>query len=372
MIKYKISVIIPVYNDEKYLPKTLDSLLRQTIGFNNLQVIFVDDFSTDSSPEIIKQYASVYSNIVAIYSKKNSGTGGKPRNIGMKHAVADYYIFLDGDDWLEDTACEILFEEIVRKNVDLVSGYHSIVNEDGTTVTHKTPQYQDIASIDFSLPDELDNAFKLRSHFSNKIYRKRIIEEKKISFTEGEMGEDLIFFTQYLLSCRSFKYIDQQIIYYRQRKQEYALAVTNHSIKYFQAVNKFFKQMSVLVGRERKDSLFRILVAETFHVIILNLIDSQQISEAEIILALRSFRWVFDYCSKQNMFKDLFYVVSLSEAVMANNYAHALHIILAIRLFRFESLQTLAGNAWLEEQLNNHKRALDNLILVNKTLSENL
>ncbi|HCR53970.1 MAG TPA: hypothetical protein DIW27_06100, partial [Cytophagales bacterium] len=247
MIKYKISIIIPVYNNEKYLSQTLNSLLSQTIGFNNLQIIFVDDFSTDGSPEIIKQYASVYPNIVAICSKENSGTGGKPRNIGMKHAVADYYIFLDGDDWLEETACEILFKEVVRKKSDLVSGYHSIVNEDGTTIIPKTPQYQDITSSSFTLPDELENAFKLRSHFSNKIYRKRIINEKKISFIEGEMGEDLIFFTQYLLSCRSFDYIDRQIIYYRQRKQEYELAVTNHSFKYFLAVNKYFKQMAALV-----------------------------------------------------------------------------------------------------------------------------
>lgn len=370
--EYKISIIIPVYNSAQYLSEAFNSLLRQTIGFNFLQVIFVDDCSADGSPEIIKKYASESPNVIAVCLKENSGTASKPRNIGMEHAVADYFMFLDADDWFADTACEVLYEKIVQTNADMVSGYHSVVNENGTIILDKTPPYQGLDDIEYSLPDRLDDAFKLRSSWGNKIYKKRIIEENNIKFPPVVIGEDLVFLTQYLLSCNLFEYINQPIIHYRQRTKDSLSITKDHSLKYFLDITEYFKKMYALINKKEQEGLFRILVSETFHVIILNLIDSRKLSDAEIVAALRSFRWVFDYCNRQSMFKDLYYIVSLSEAVMEKKYTHALHIVLAIRLFRFESLQTLAGNAWLEEQLNNHKRALDNLILVNKTLSENL
>jgi len=361
MKEYKISVIIPVYNSAQYLSEAFNSLLRQTIGFNFLQVIFVDDCSADGSPEIINKYTSESPNVIAICLKENSGTASKPRNIGMEHAVADYFMFLDADDWFADNACEVLYKRIAQTNADMFSGYHSVVNENGTIILDKTPPYQGLDDIEYSLPDRLDDAFTLRSSWGNKIYKNRIIEENNIKFPPVIIGEDLVFLTQYLLSCNSFEYINQPIIRYRQRTKDNLSITKEHSLKYFLDITEYFKKMSALVKKRGQDGLFRILVSETFHVIILNLIDSQKLSDAEIIIVLRSYRWVFEHCKKQRIFEDLIYIVAISEAVLAKNYNHALHIILAIRLFRFESLQTLEGNAWLEEQVDNHRKALDNL-----------
>ena len=117
-----ISIIIPVYNSEKYIKRAFDSLFTQSIGFNNLEVIFIDDASTDDSPQIIEDYSNKYDNVKSFFLNKNSGAAGKPRNVGLSHATKDYIMFLDSDDYLMDNACEILYNEIIKENIDVVSG----------------------------------------------------------------------------------------------------------------------------------------------------------------------------------------------------------------------------------------------------------
>jgi glycosyltransferase involved in cell wall biosynthesis len=119
---YKISVIIPVYNVENTISKAFDSIYNQSIDFQDIEVIFVDDCSTDNSLNIIQDYASKYDNVLALSLEENSGYAGKPRNIGIKNASSDYVMFLDPDDQFLSNACEILYNAIKNYNADLVSG----------------------------------------------------------------------------------------------------------------------------------------------------------------------------------------------------------------------------------------------------------
>ena len=131
-MEYKISIIIPAYNAEKYIRESLDSIIRQTIGFEHLEVILVDDCSTDRSGEIMDEYADRYRNIKVIHLQKNSGTAGKPRNCGLEHATAEYLMFLDADDYYSDDACEVLYKEIEKNNVDIVSSNYIYIYENRT------------------------------------------------------------------------------------------------------------------------------------------------------------------------------------------------------------------------------------------------
>ena len=105
----KISIIIPVYNVENYIERAFNSILNQTLGFKNLEIIFIHDCSSDNSKNIIQNYQDTYDNVKAIFLDKNSGSGGKPRNIGLNYATCDYVMFLDSDDTFMDDACEVLF-----------------------------------------------------------------------------------------------------------------------------------------------------------------------------------------------------------------------------------------------------------------------
>lgn len=120
MKNYKISIIIPTFNIEEDIKRAINSLIDQTIGFENLEVLIVDDCSTDNTKQIISDYAKQYDNIKPIFLETNSGSAGKPRNIGIKHATADYIMFLDNDDEYLSEACEIFYTAIKENNVDLV------------------------------------------------------------------------------------------------------------------------------------------------------------------------------------------------------------------------------------------------------------
>ena len=117
-----ISIIIPVYNAENSIKRAFDSLLNQTIGFENLEVILIDDNSTDDSPNIIKDYSNKYGNVKTIFLDKNSGSGGKPRNIGLMYTTKDYVMFSGSDDEFFNDACEVLYGEITSEDLDIVGG----------------------------------------------------------------------------------------------------------------------------------------------------------------------------------------------------------------------------------------------------------
>ena len=136
---YKISIILPIFNVEDYIKDALKSIVNQTIGLEHLEVIMVDDCSTDKSGEIMDEYANKYENFTAIHLPENSGAAGKPRNVGMEKATGDYLMFLDPDDYYTDNACEILYNKIVEEDVDIVFGKYYVQYENGKKLV---PSYQ--------------------------------------------------------------------------------------------------------------------------------------------------------------------------------------------------------------------------------------
>ncbi len=122
MNNYKISIILPIFNQEKYLEAAVESVINQTMDFKDIELILVDDKSTDSTAKIIKKYSDKYPNIKPIFLDKNSGGAGIPKNIGIENATAPYILFFDPDDILLDDICEVLYQKIVSENSDIVTG----------------------------------------------------------------------------------------------------------------------------------------------------------------------------------------------------------------------------------------------------------
>ncbi|MBR1544899.1 MAG: glycosyltransferase, partial [Alphaproteobacteria bacterium] len=111
----KISVIVPVYNQEKYLKQCIDSIINQT--YKNLEIILVDDGSTDTSPQICDDYSKKDKRIKVIH--QTNGRQGKARNTGIKAATGDYIGFVDSDDWIETPMFEKLLNAIEKNNADI-------------------------------------------------------------------------------------------------------------------------------------------------------------------------------------------------------------------------------------------------------------
>jgi len=115
--KAKVSVIVPVYNGSKFLKDSIESLINQTL--KDIEIIYVNDCSTDDSFNILLEYAKNDSRIKIINLKKNQGQS-KAKNISIDIASADYLMFCDHDDWLEKDACELCYNQITKNNNDLV------------------------------------------------------------------------------------------------------------------------------------------------------------------------------------------------------------------------------------------------------------
>jgi len=130
---YLISIIMPIYNAEKYLERTINSIINQTIGFENIELILVDDNSSDSSRDIINAFSKKYSNIVPFFSQVNHGFPGYGRNIGIKNASANYIMFSDNDDEYEVDFCEIVYNLIEKLDCDVLSTNFTIL--EGNIVT---------------------------------------------------------------------------------------------------------------------------------------------------------------------------------------------------------------------------------------------
>ncbi len=216
---YDVSVIIPVYNAENTLKRCIDSVINQTLGFENIELILYDDASTDNSREIILEYANQYSNIIPILSDKGSGGPSHGRNESIKIATADYIMFMDNDDEYELDICEKLYNEIKNENADLVTCNHiNLINDE-----IKAPRIYEHGNgiIDGNKIIFLDSdVFNFYIGVVwNSIFKKEIILENNIKFPIS-MAEDILFKLEYLKEIKKIVYLKDYFGYIRHVKND--------------------------------------------------------------------------------------------------------------------------------------------------------
>ena len=200
-----ISVIVPVYNVEKYIRNCLDSIINQT--YKDLEIILVDDGSTDNSGAICDEYAQKDSRIKVIH--KQNGGQSSARNVGLKNATGEFIGFVDSDDTIELNAYEKLVFAI--DGVDLAICGHSVVNDNGTTTNSKGKEkvldYDDLWKEIFG---------RLNNAVWNKLFCKELLDG--IEFNQNfAHGEDLIFNILYLQKAKSGRFIDMPLYNYYKR-----------------------------------------------------------------------------------------------------------------------------------------------------------
>lgn len=192
MFMYKISMIIPIFNVEDCLGSTMDSLINQTIGFENLEVILVDDCSTDSTPKLIKEYVKKYDNCKNIFLNENSGSAGIPRNIGIKESTAPYLMFMDPDDIYTPNACEIFYNKIQNTDIDFIhANWINITYGYSAPTVH--PYMKQDELFEFDGKENIINYHKYyRPGMCAAIYNRKFVIDNNIICT-NELGEDLYF-----------------------------------------------------------------------------------------------------------------------------------------------------------------------------------
>ncbi|MEI0495511.1 glycosyltransferase family 2 protein [Brachyspira intermedia] len=198
--KELISIILPVYNAEKYIGKCLRSLINQT--YDNIEILCINDGSKDNSYNILKKY-SEKDNRIKVFTQENSGSG-KARNVGLDNAYGDYIMFCDSDDQYRYNMCELMLSTIVEQKSDLVMCDCNIFNY----LPDNVRDYDELKYYSLKLIGEHNinesTLLDINIVVWNKIYKKSIIDKYKVRFLENIDYEDANFIFKYLLHSKIY------------------------------------------------------------------------------------------------------------------------------------------------------------------------
>lgn len=212
IMSYLISVVLPVYNCEKYLRDSLDSIANQTLGIENIEVIIVDDCSTDNSFEIAKEYESKYPSIKTVQHEYNQGCG-PGRNTGLKYVTTDYVTYLDGDDIVSENAYERSLEIFNNdKEVDLVLFRWEEFDENGLLNTKDL--CKDLLKEDKIITDIKDYPEIIFATYAYiKVYSRKLF--KYLDFPERNYQDNVVS-ARVMKNSKRIYVAGDIIVYYRQ------------------------------------------------------------------------------------------------------------------------------------------------------------
>lgn len=207
-----ISVIIPVYNVEKYLRKCLESVCSQT--YTNLEIIVVDDGSTDSSGEICDEYAERDSRIVVIH--KSNGGLADARNAGLDIATGQYIGFVDSDDWIECDMYEVLYTFCEKNELDLIAARYIEEREEQENSVAYTGVFKIFSNYEMLRINVCgDKEYLITNSVWDRLYRRRLIEDMR--FPVGKCYEDTCYTAEVFLKAERCGYLDSGLYHYRIR-----------------------------------------------------------------------------------------------------------------------------------------------------------
>ena len=214
-LKCDISVIIPIYNSQKFIKHCLDSILNQTLPANRFEIICVNDGSTDATAQILHEYQSRYTNIIVL-NQQNKGQG-PARNAGVAISKGKYIKFVDSDDFLHPKALSALYETAERTNVDIVVCRAFCVDESGEHVSLLTMWNNIVGCYSKKNIEELDFFNNICSPVLwDKLIKADIV--KRCLSPSLRRGQDFVTLLSYISLCNSIYFIDDSLYYYRHHK----------------------------------------------------------------------------------------------------------------------------------------------------------
>ena len=251
----KISIIIPVYNTKKYLRKCLDSVINQTL--KEIEIICINDASTDSSKQILEEYSSKDKRIKIINNDHNLGQS-LTRNKGLDIAKGEFIGFVDSDDYIEPQTYEISYFNAKNDDVDIVK-FNEIIFRDRLDKGYLNENYSNITSNVYNIRE----CWRIFSNVIwNKIIKRSIINEHNLRFIEGLYGEDFCFLKMLYPFINKVKIISPKFYHYRRRRNQ--LSGVSMEKKWqkvkpmFYILPKFWRDNNLVKGNEK--FLFELLL----------------------------------------------------------------------------------------------------------------
>lgn len=296
----KVSIIIPVYNVEKYLTRCLDSIFKQT--FSDFEVICINDGSTDSSIQILEKYSKNHKNL-RYYNIENAGQANA-RNLGVKYSKGEFICFIDSDDYIANNMVETLVYTQEKDNCDMVLCGIERIFEDGCTHFEKSFKYDaDLVekhNIDIYVYPNLITIIN-NSPFSKLIRRESIINNE-IVFPVGYIYEDLVFTHKLIATGIKISIITDKLYKYIVRKGSTMTSKKSKATDMFDAFNmvlQFYKELNIY-SKFKKEldylAIYHIGVGTSYR-----MIKSKQYGVFKSLKRCKSFLDAID-CNRNNVY----------------------------------------------------------------------
>ncbi len=214
-----VSVVVPVYNTEKYLRRCMDSLVKQTIDPSLLEIVVINDGSTDGSADILNDYKKRYPDRIKVFNKENGGQA-TARNMGIEKASGDYIGFADSDDYVDVSMFEKMYKTAVDTGADLVECHYHSMLELGKKDESGRPLYKEIGTRGTISIHESARELFFDPQVSpwNKLYKREVLIDGNVRFPEGVIYEDTSFYIKALPFIKKQEFIDEKLVYYSVRQ----------------------------------------------------------------------------------------------------------------------------------------------------------
>lgn len=364
----KITVIVPVYNVESYLRKCLDSIIAQT--YKNIEIVVVNDGSTDASAEICKEFVEIDHRIIYI-EQENSGLSAA-RNTGLENMSGDYVTFVDSDDWIELDYVETLYKKITQYQADIAVGnYYSFNESEGMFYFHILGDsyyekvYDNISIFENLYESQEMKNFALISAWG-KLYKAGLFEQ--LRFDIGKLGEDGYLNQKIYLLAEKIVYIHKGIYSYRIRNNSLSRTWTE---KWMHAlVNSMSERITLLANLgyplEKHLAIYRQMLEGS--------LSNGKVSGLEETPTYKKFetkKYLLDKLEKINNTQK-------KAVVLAANYAYVDQVLTTIksicyhnRSIRFYLINSDFPNEWIK-QLNKRLEKFDSEIINCRVTSEQI
>lgn len=334
----KLSIIVPVYNTEKYIDKCLHSLVIQTL--EDIEIIVVNDGSTDKSQLIIDKYKDEFPDKLKVYTKKNGGLSDA-RNFGLTFAKGRYIGFVDSDDFVDKNMYKILFELAVKENADIAecnyANYYPYKGDNVIVSNWKTPQKYN--NVNPNQHKSIINDIVVMVW--NKIYKRELFTDNNIKFPIGLWYEDSAIMSVLLGEANKYVVCSDIGYYYTQRDNSITKSI---NVKFLDLIESYFYLINEMKRLEKyeafKDCLY-IKYKAVFWDLIVKAFQHKGYNKEEF-----SFKSLFDKIYKISiLFKDKYFdekegfVKEINNAIISRKYSKFLiliyvhHFLRTVKLF---------------------------------------
>jgi glycosyltransferase involved in cell wall biosynthesis len=292
-----ISIIIPVYNVEKYIRQCVDSVIHQT--YKTIEVILVDDGSSDNSPAICDEYAAKDNRIKVIH-KKNGGLSDA-RNTGINAATGYYIMFIDSDDyWIDNNVLEELIIEFSQNDKCDFLIFEWIFFFEKNNIYK--PGVEDYSSNEFDIEDKVCKIGNLTRKgifpvsACTKIIKRQFLVNNNILFPVGTIAEDISWFIEVLCKCKNFKLLHRR--YYVYRRQVNNSITDSFTLKKFEDLFNIIKISIIRIQSIEDDKLKKYLLscmAYHYCILIAQLSRLDKISKKIYLNKILQYKWLLKY-----------------------------------------------------------------------------